>query len=196
MLNFKKLIIILQISALLLTHVACGAEYRLIVPTVSAHIGGYDVYTVVDGSTTESFGSFSSQMVTGQSAGGNVASADYATLITHREELNNENFGLGIEVEHSGYIYTIVVLDNSFKETSVYLGFSKEERFLKSMFFSYGITAANGYDVLTDNGYLLSPNISIRFNNIRLSTTYPFANITCPADKCADVINLQYVMPF
>lgn len=171
-----------------------ATEFRLVLPTISNHIGSYDQYnngTSIEGNIT------AGELLPGDNTSTSSTSiANTSIAQVKKDDINNENYGIGFEASHNGYLYTAAVLENSFNETSLYLGFSKESRLTTNLYYTYGLTVANGYSILNDSGYLVSPNISLRYKFIRISTTYPLAQLTCPTDGCADVVNLQFVMPF
>lgn len=160
-----------------------STEWRLVVPAVSRHVGGgVDVGAV---------------NTSAKPAPGYSASPSIAPVQTNNTSLNDNNYGIGIELVDDGVFYSLILINsNSYKKTSAFVGVSKEIKISANIYYSYGVTVANGYSDLNGSSYLVSPNMTLRYKNIRVLTTYPAAAILCKKNECADIINLQYVMPF
>ena len=111
-------------------------------------------------------------------------------LIETRHAYNTETFGLGIEYSAMNASYALSVNENSYFQTSVYaaIGYSAKGKIT----YTASAVAASGYG----SSLVYFPMFSLKYKDFRLSTTYPFAALTCDENTkyCNDFINLQYVI--
>lgn len=135
------------------------------------------------------------------------------TAHTNDTGFNNKNHGLGLEIKTNKASYSITAIDkNSHNESSVYLSVSRIKAIKRGVYLSAGIIAASGYKDSKGSNVIIFPVVSAQFYNLRISTTYPSAQLLCDnrgqntvkhsggVDSydipCSDIINIQYIQEF
>jgi len=110
---------------------------------------------------------------------------------------NENNYGLGVELEKDNLLYSAVYFaNNSYYNRSLYASISKEHH-IKEFSLSYGVAVATGYDYLTSSGVVFTPVFAIKLGNIRIVTSYPFSHTFHPENiDPADFVNVQAVIGF
>ena len=125
------------------------------------------------------------------------------TAHTNDTGFNNNNYGLGVEVQLDSTSYSIVAVDkNSYNKSSVYFSANYRKVIKRDFALFAGVTIATGYDELSSNGIAVFPSISAQYYNLRISTTYPSLKLLCNkvvdsyGVPCSDVISIQYIQEF
>lgn len=108
-----------------------------------------------------------------------------ATVHTHsNDELNNQNYGIGYE-HHSNNINTSILWlkENSYERPSVYGAITYEFKENNGFKVLMGGALGNGYEDVTDSGWIATSVMGVEFNNFRVITSAPFSTLFHPKEN-------------
>jgi len=109
-----------------------------------------------------------------------IMGSSYHQVYDQSRYVNNNTYGIGYEGRYFGGL----VYKNSIDNVSV-MGYAKYDY---SRYLSNSIGIASGYEETK-----IIPLTSLKYKNIRVSSSYPFGKLT---DSATDVFNVQYIVKF
>lgn len=106
-------------------------------------------------------------------------------------KFNNDNYGIGLEYKEEVSPMELTLgaytFNNSYENQSVAVSVAKQWEYG-----GFGMMFATGYENTlqeTFGGFAIVPEITLRYKNVRIQTSYPFGKMI----QSYDVVNLQFV---